>query len=424
MANPFEFDVVAVDRYSKTLADVNKKAGKTASDVGRQFSNIGGDLKLDKVAAGFERLGAGAAKIGDRLGLALGPLTELGGVIGAGTLTGGLAAIGAAMAALTDRAARLQFGVKRTSEALGMSTEEVQKWRGAGEQLKIPEGAVESSLRGIRDTIYAARSGDGTAASVLDTLGIKPKWKANGQLDIGDAGSSAARAFSRISDPYQRALVARSLGVDEAAIPLFSAGPGEIQRLGSKTAANGGVSTKEHIDAAEKYEKAKANFGQAIGGVQTDIGNLGMRPATDMMDTWSDWLSGKKTPADPDPVDVMLSPVKWMWDMGQAAWGAPEPTTPDQRRGSGKVTDAAGNASPLMGKQSLAPIDVDPQDWYWATKAPDAMKGPLSGDNAALAAQVNVHVKVEAAPGTKASATVTSPFVPTRISYTSPGGEQ
>src|SRR5258706_11460621 len=152
MSNNFEFAVIAKDRYSKVARDDNSKASKAIRPLEAMqgaSTAFGKGLNLTKVASGFsiatrgiERFGSGLHALTEPLervmafGRAAGPLGILGGIVG---VTGAIATLGA-------RWGMLGFEISRTSQALGVSAQELQLYRGAANQAGVSSEVFTDSL--------------------------------------------------------------------------------------------------------------------------------------------------------------------------------------------------------------------------------------------------------------------------------------
>jgi hypothetical protein len=432
MSNKFEFQVVALDRYTKTLRDLNNKASQSIrplTSIGRQMVALGREAHIDKAVRGIAKLSEGAVTLGERLGVSFGPLgmlTELG---TAGGIAAGFGVAGAALAALAARAGSAGYEVSRTSRSLNLSTSDLQRYRGAANLAGVSTEDMTGSLASLGSTLHEAEMGrNNEAAAMLAKLGISIEHTADGAVNATPALVAMSRAISRVSDPYTQAVIASAFGL-ERALPLLRQGPEAMEKLAKKAEELGVVQGPKAIKWSEDFGDSLNRLKTAAGGVATEMGSILVPSVTRMMDTTADWWSGKGTSAGgrvDNSVDALLAPVRWAWDLGTAASGAPEGTTPEQRRGSGLVTDSTGNAAPLTNGRrdpmsATGPISPEVRD------AARYVNGPLSLEQQQQVyneVQQQVHIKVDipnAPPGTKVTASTPAGFQPTRVSYSTAG---
>jgi hypothetical protein len=276
MSNKFQITVEATDKYSKVFKDLNKKASsavKPLESIGRTFGSLSKEMRLDKAAVGIEKLSAGASALGRNLGLSLGPLESLFTAGRAGGIIGGLAVIGGAAVALGARFGSMGFEISRTAQTLNVSTDFLQKYRGAARQAGVSSEALDGAIRGLGDSLSRGLyDGDARVLQTLNYLGISLKKNANGSINLEDALMGVSRAMATYTDPVARRRIAEVFSIPEDAIPLLQQGEKGMQALANKTAELGDVAGPKALGWANDFETSLNRLKVALEGVALRAG--------------------------------------------------------------------------------------------------------------------------------------------------------
>jgi hypothetical protein len=187
---------------------------------------------------------------------------------------GGIAGIGAAAAVATRQAVALADEVGAASQRLGVSAEELSKFKFAAEQSNASFSDIQAGFRGLNRTAILAARGSTEAKEAFKRLGIDVN-NANGTLKTTQQlFGEAADAISKIQSPAEKAAAAVSLfgrSAGPALVPLLNKGKEGIASLGKEAEELGIViSTKlarDTDDLGSNMRRVRAvatGFGVAI----------------------------------------------------------------------------------------------------------------------------------------------------------------
>lgn len=435
MANRFEVQVVALDRFTKTFRSLNDRASKAVrplTNVQRQVGALSRELHLDKIAKGMGKVSQASLTVARNLGLATGPIESL---LGMG-VAGGIVGLTASVAALGARWGMLGYEVNRTSQRIGVSTDDLQRYRAAAGRAGVSSDAFTSALGTLGETLQDALYGrNPQALIILNKLGIGIKRNAAGVVDSVAAFRDLSLALSRIADPRVQAIVARAFGMEEA-LPLLRQGPEAIERLAREAEKAGQVMGGEAVAGAMKFGDALNRLKAAAEGAANATGAKLTGPFTRAMDFISSAMEGSIHPK---------SIGEAMSNAAGAVFGGPRflrnvfggGSDRSKQRSGGAVTEPAGSAQvsqwqidpavqaerdrdALKIKRAELERETDP-----GTRA--ALQREIGRDETRLssgaAEQQPVHVVIDmknVQPGVSVQAKQGNTFLPTRISYSMP----
>jgi hypothetical protein len=417
----FNVEILAIDRFSKIFRDLNDHASKATrpiQNVYRQVGALSKEMHLDKFAVGMERVNAASQSIGRGLGVSLGPLESLFTLGRAGGAIGVLTVAGGAVAGLATHFAHAGFEVSRTANALGLSTDLLQKWRGAAKQTGVSAEAIDGAFRGLADSTYRAFfDGDAAALQALQVLRIDAKKAADGSLDLNDAMLAVARAMQRVSDPHTRRRIAEALSIPEDAIPLLQRGKEGIESLAAKTSELGAVAGPKALAWASNFETSLNRLKIALEGVALRTAESLIPSLPGLVDRATTALSPPKGavqttgPRYPHggtrpPAGLFDPLVGWWNDFDQASRDA-SPRGGHRRAAAAALPASAASAAAAMvsGAGASAPVIDDPL-FDLATRR---LTGPrdVEREREAFYRRIDIAVKVEAPPGHTATSKAT-----------------
>ncbi len=341
MANKFEVQIVALDRFTKTFRDLNNKASRATRplvNVQRQIGSLAREMHLDKAAKGVGKLSDATLTLTRTLGLSLGPLES---VLGAGGIVGGLLAAGGAAVALGVRVGNIGFEVARTSQAIGVSTKDLQLWRGAAELAGVDADVMTQTLAGMGRTLQNARFGrDSDALNALRALGIGIPLK-NGVVDQVAALEGISRALARITDPQVRATLAEKLHIPPEALPALIQGAENLDRLRQRAKELGVELDENTIKKANELTTSINLLKVATQGAGNELGSSLVGPLSQAVDYMTKMITlssrSRFEGAKEGMTDMLLSgPRSVRWAAHQL-FGGSEGTTPAQRTVSGLI---------------------------------------------------------------------------------------
>jgi hypothetical protein len=259
VADDFKFSISAQDRYTPAFKDVGGKAEKSAERIVKAF---GGAAKA------ANELRDASLHIGESLGitgLGLGSLLRAGGPIAAlGAAAAGLAVIG-------NRAGMAGFTVDRMSRNLGMSTTDIQRFRGAAKLAGIEIATMDAAIENVGRTIQDAKFGrNPLAANLMQLYGID---NLSQRVQVNRAGAlrDLARALSGINDPNAQRTLAEQFGVTDI-LPMLRQGEQALRKLGDEAERLGEVQSPEAIARSKQYADQLFATQTAFDGLMQTIG--------------------------------------------------------------------------------------------------------------------------------------------------------
>lgn len=457
MANKFEVQVVALDRYTKVFRDLNNQASKAARplvNVQRQVGALAREMHLDKAAKAMGKVSDAAVSVSRELGLSLGPLEAL---LGAGGIVGGLLAASGAAIALGVNVARTGFQADRAAQAMGVSTKVLQQYRGAMELMGIDASVADETLSSLGRTLQDARFGrDPVALQVLRQLGIGIPMK-NGVVDQAAAIEGIARALSQIADPQTRRVLADALHIPQDALPALMQGADAMQRLRDKAHELGVDLDDNGIKKANDFTTSLNLLKVALEGAGNTMGSKLLPPMAQALDYMTKMVSQSgRTPGTTGMQgawDVITSGPRFVRWLGSTALHGNIPTTEAERHVSGQITGpvptaaaaAPRGANVLSAAENAALDDFTPGERARQQASEDSAENRRQlvaeiaktrdpGNRAILQGELNkidarLHVEVTlrgAPPGTSASARVASADIPgatARVQFAMPTGD-
>lgn len=456
MANKFEVQIVALDRFTKTFRDLNNRASKTARplvNVQRQIGALAREAHLDKVAKGLGRVSEAAVTVGRTLGLSLGPLESVLGMGAAGGIVGAVGAVGVAAVALGTRFASAGFEVARTSQLIGVSERDLQRYRGAARLANVDQDALTQSLSNLGTTLQDARFGRNvTALQMLGKFGLPIHTDNAGIVDTVQTMRELADVLHNVTDPHVRQVIADAFGVRDA-LPLLVQGSKALDELASKSEALGTTKGRDALQWSVDFTNSLNRMQEAIRGTSDSLGAKLVPSLTRGMD----YLTRMTEKSEKSRVgaagqgiwDVITSGPRFLSWLGSTALHGNAPTTEAQRRVSGTITGPAapsGQAgAPQFGseRQMAAAMQFTPEEVarqeanehsaenrrelmreIQRTRDPGA-RAVLEGELNKLGGRMQVEVAFKNAPaGATATARVagSNAYVPTSVSYAMPTG--
>jgi hypothetical protein len=265
----FEFSVVALDRYTKVLRDLNNKASKSVrpfQSLGRSASAFGRELHLNKLGAGLSSIAGHINAIGSSLGVSSPAMEALAG-LGTGA---GFVATGAAIGAMGLRVGFLGSNVDRAAARMNMSTRELQRFRGAADLAGLSTDDMDESLSGLAKTMQDARWGRNPAANALFNLYTRGvKTKADGSVDVAGQMLKVVDAAARIKDPMVRQNVLGQMGISQSLLPLITTA---LRSQMDHAEARGYVLSPQQIEQAKKFRVALGELNIAFSSLNNNLG--------------------------------------------------------------------------------------------------------------------------------------------------------
>jgi hypothetical protein len=294
MAQGFSVAVKLVDLTTGPLANINRSIvnlEKSAKKVAREGGLFEARDALRRIKDQAEDVGEGLAKV----------FSPLAGLTAAGSIGG--------LAALSERFARVNSEMVRTSAGLGLNTADLKKWRGAADLAGVGADAMTSSIAGVAHGIYLARNSlDPEMFRVVQRWGIDIN---RGTTDAEKGMNTILQVADKIrNDPALRGntqaqkTLLGSLHIDERMLWLMQQGKEKLLEFAEASDRHIHL-TDQQYDAAMRLQFAYAGLTQSVGGF-TDVVAASMSkwmtPTLKGMTEWIDKL--KETPGAMKAIEV------------------------------------------------------------------------------------------------------------------------
>jgi len=287
----FAIGVGINDAASAGLDAINKRIAALTAPAERfnkSLAKFGEVTGINRAAEGMQTLGdrtLGAARAVERLA---GPMA---GITSAASL-GGMVELGRSWADAGT-------AIGKTANLLNTPVDRLSALRGAARLAGSSADAMDSSLRGLSETLHAAfYNRDATAQMNLKALGID--WRdARGNITTVEA--ALGKLADKVSTYRDKATAGRALsvvGVDKDLLPLLEKGQAGLDAFVRRAQQTGGVMTADMAANARKMNASWTELGLAIEGVGNRIVDSWSGTAAKVIDTTSHWIERNQALAD------------------------------------------------------------------------------------------------------------------------------
>jgi hypothetical protein len=279
-ATPFVVTITAVDKATASVRKIKASFAnltKPARDLKSSFSSFGREVGVDRVAKSMKSLGTAAADAGRSVASLITPLTAIAGL---GSIAG--------IALLANEWGKMGAEVERTSGVLGVSTDQLQAYRGAAKLAGLSADDMTGSLKSLGRTIEDATFGRNQDALVMmQKFGISLHRTKDGAVDATRALKDVANAIvAQKGNVQAQSLIAGAFGV-ESLLPLLQKGSGGIEAFVKQAKEMGLVFDEKTLKDGEKFNanmlkleasatRLKYQFGNAMApGVERLVNAVG-----------------------------------------------------------------------------------------------------------------------------------------------------
>ncbi len=218
----------------------------------------GAEDATDKINKGFSGLSASAGKLKSVIGLLGGAFTALG--------TSSLLKAG------TD-ALNFADDLNASAQAIGITAEKLQVFRGKFQEANIDIAATDNSLRAFTRNIGLAADGTGPAASTFEKLGISLRDSAGNIKDGATIFDEVSDAIAKISSTQEQAAAASRLfgrDIGTRLVSTLKEGSASFAEFEQRAKASGAVISNEVVQAADdansRMEALRASIGNTFKG--------------------------------------------------------------------------------------------------------------------------------------------------------------
>jgi phage-related protein len=264
--NNAETELSKTESALKQTGDQINNFGKEADDAGGEVEKAGKQAKESGDNA--EKGGSGWSKLGDGL-------KTIGGLAAKAVAAVATAAVGVgtAIVKVTADSAAWADEVNTLSKQTGLSTEEIQKYQFASEQIDVSFDTLSGSMAKLTKNMGNARDGSKDTQEAFKKLGVSITDDVTGELrDNEDVFNDAINALGKISNETERDEIAMKLFGKSAQDlnPLILGGTDALKTLGDQAEKAGLILGQDALDQLNSFtdslDTAKATV-QAAGRI-------------------------------------------------------------------------------------------------------------------------------------------------------------
>lgn len=264
MPNVFQITISAVDRATAVAKGVNASIGKITkpiSDVKASVQAFSKETGLDKLGDRLVKVGGVASDAARRIGSIAPPLAA---VSAAGSIAG--------LAAMAHGWGRNATEISNTASVIDVTTEQLQKYRGAARLAGLSDSDMTSGLKSVGAAFEDAAAGRDTfVAGVLSSKGIGIHRMADGSVDTIRALHDVSNAASRITNAQAREKFLDIFGLGGLA-PLLSKGGKAIDEYVQKYEKLDATMTPDQIARGERFNENMVALDASFGKLKNTLG--------------------------------------------------------------------------------------------------------------------------------------------------------
>jgi len=222
-----------------------------------------------------------------------------------GSLRGAARALGAVGAAVTSALAVRQIAgfvtevidlgdeTAKTARQLGISADELGRWRFAAERSGVDADSLANGMRRLQRNLVDASEGLSTPQRAFRDLGVSAT-DADGRVrEMEDVIPELADAFGRLETDTQRSARAQQLFGRAGAqlLPFFDEGSAGLERLRARFEELGGVMGDDFFEDAEAAQDAMADWDVAMTSIRSSIVVSVLPAITRVVTTIAEWTA-------------------------------------------------------------------------------------------------------------------------------------
>ncbi|BCQ23160.1 hypothetical protein NK8_12850 [Caballeronia sp. NK8] len=287
MANQFQIVISAVDNATATVRKVNNAFATMmapVTDLGKSLSAFGKETGIEKIGKSLVSLGRTAVDTARSI-LTIHP--ALAALLSVGSV--------ASIAALATGWGRTGQEISRTSSLVGISTRDLQAYRGAAKLAGLSSEDMSSGLQSLGDTFQGAMFGRAPEAlAIMSAYGVSMHKLKDGSVDttraLSDVASMIQRNFAGGGNIEGARKIAQAFGV-ESLLPMLMKGPEYIRKMVDEAQKIGFVMGPEQIKNAEEYAKNISAMDLAVDGLKNSVGNALIPVLQPLIVELSGWVS-------------------------------------------------------------------------------------------------------------------------------------
>ncbi|MCA8045474.1 phage tail tip lysozyme [Burkholderia arboris] len=264
MAAPvFQITINAVDKATAVAKRVNESIAKIAkpiTDVKASVASFNKETGLDQLGKKFESVGKSAQTVARSVASIAPPLAA---IVGVGSVAG--------IAAFATSWGRAAAEIANTSSVIGVTTTDLQRYRGAARVAGLSADAMTSSMQSLGDAFEDASAGrNNFVAGVLSDKGIGIHRLKDGTIDVVRGLHDVSAAASKITNTQaqRKFLDIFGLGGIQAMIRR-----GTIDQFVGKFDELHATMSPEQIAQGEKFNQSMIALDASVDKLKNSVGS-------------------------------------------------------------------------------------------------------------------------------------------------------
>ncbi|MEX3691887.1 transglycosylase SLT domain-containing protein [Paraburkholderia sp. BR14263] len=264
MANVFQITISAVDRATAVAQKVNTSIAKITrpiADVRSSVAAFSKETGLDQIGRRIEKVGGIATETARRVGSIAPPLAAIAGL---GTVAG--------IVEMAHGWGKAATEISNTAYVIGMSTEQLQKYRGAARLAGLGDADMTNGLKAVGSAFEDASAGRDTfLAGVLKQKDIGIHRLKDGSIDVVRAMRDISNAASKYGNAQAREKFLSLFGMGNLT-PLLGKGTAALDaRVAQYDKLNATMSPAQ-IAQGERYNEAMVALDATFDKLTNSVG--------------------------------------------------------------------------------------------------------------------------------------------------------
>lgn len=294
MANNFHIVISAVDRATATFKKVNagmERLTRPTRELKERFAAFGKEAKTFAKFSGLDVIGKGLGRVANAAGdvarkmLSIAP--PLTAIASFGTIAG--------IAELAVSWGHVGTEIANTAAVLGVSTDDLQKFRGAARLAGLSAEDMTGGLKSLGTTLEDATYGRNQQALIMmNKFGMSMHRTKTGAVDVTRALHDVASAIVAQGGNVQaQDLVAKTFGVEQLLLLLQKGGKG-IDAFVAQAQKLGMVMTADQIAAAQEYNNRLVALDLTLDNLKNTVGNALIPVLQPLLEQVTQWAVANK----------------------------------------------------------------------------------------------------------------------------------
>lgn len=247
----------AIEDNNAALEEMKKEsagAGDAAENLGKQAKNAG--EKAEQSGEGWKKLSYVLGGVGKAMAAA------------AAAVGAAASAAAAGIFSLSMNAAEAADEINTLSKLTDLSTEQIQKFQFASEQIDVSFETLSGSMVKLKNNMQSARDGSASMSASFEKLGVTVANGDGSLRDANDVFGEAISALGRIENATERDALAMDIFGKSATDlnPLILGGAEALEELGQQAEQAGVILSQDSLDSLNTLTDATDTFKATLTG--------------------------------------------------------------------------------------------------------------------------------------------------------------